>query len=199
MQANLQKILKRYNIRVSESVVSMVLGAVVVIALAVLAYNYFRSTNQPSVPPPPEIEEIESGLNGEIGTAGAAVALPVTHEVRTGETLWSIAEKYYRSGYNFMDIAVANSLADPKQIEVGQKLTIPNVAVREPLTVSEIKPAVTVSRIEGNSYLIAKGDNLWMIAVRAYGDGFRWPEIVKANNLANPDLIHPGNILTIPR
>jgi nucleoid-associated protein YgaU len=44
-----------------------------------------------------------------------------------------------------------------------------------------------------------KGDSLWKIAVRAYGDGYKWVSIAKANKLVNPNLIHSGNVLTLPR
>ncbi|PIZ97158.1 MAG: lectin, partial [Candidatus Levybacteria bacterium CG_4_10_14_0_2_um_filter_35_8] len=37
------------------------------------------------------------------------------------------------------------------------------------------------------------------IAVRAYGDGYRWVDIARANGLENPDLIFSGNVLKIPR
>jgi nucleoid-associated protein YgaU len=40
---------------------------------------------------------------------------------------------------------------------------------------------------------------LWTIAVRAYGDGYKWTEIAKANKLVNPNLIHPGNVFVLPR
>jgi len=46
---------------------------------------------------------------------------------------------------------------------------------------------------------VVKGDNLWQIALRAYGDGYQWVKIARENKLANPDLIHSGNILKIPR
>ena len=54
-------------------------------------------------------------------------------------------------------------------------------------------------KITGNSYTVISGDNLWDIAVRAYGDGYRWVDIAEANNLANPDLIHRGNVFKLPR
>ena len=57
----------------------------------------------------------------------------------------------------------------------------------------------TANEISGGEYQIAKGDSLWEISVRAYGDGYRWMEIAKANSLESPGLIHPGNTLTIPR
>lgn len=58
---------------------------------------------------------------------------------------------------------------------------------------------ITRGRIDGTSYTVQKGDYLWDIAVRAYGDGYRWVDIARANNLSNPDIIHSGNVFAIPR
>lgn len=48
-------------------------------------------------------------------------------------------------------------------------------------------------------YTIQLGDNLWDIAVKEYGDGFNYVDIVNANHLENPSLIFSGNVLIIPR
>jgi len=48
------------------------------------------------------------------------------------------------------------------------------------------------------TYTVVSGDTLWAIAERFYGDGNRYPEIAAASGVANPDLIHPGQVLTIP-
>ena len=49
------------------------------------------------------------------------------HEVKAGETLWKIAEKYYGDGSLYPRIFEANKdvLKDPNLIKVGQKLRIP--------------------------------------------------------------------------
>lgn len=47
-------------------------------------------------------------------------------------------------------------------------------------------------------HTVVSGDTLFAIAERFYGDGNKYPEIAKANGIANPDLIHPGQELTIP-
>lgn len=47
-------------------------------------------------------------------------------------------------------------------------------------------------------YTVVSGDTLWGIALKFYGDGMRYPEIAKANNIENPDLIYPGQVLYIP-
>lgn len=48
-------------------------------------------------------------------------------------------------------------------------------------------------------YTVKKGDSLWAIALRLYGDGFRWVDIAKANNLTHPYLIRVGAILKVPK
>ena len=49
-------------------------------------------------------------------------------------------------------------------------------------------------------YTVQKGDTLWKIAEKFYGNGSKYPEIVKANTppVKNPDLIQPGWVLRIP-
>ena len=54
--------------------------------------------------------------------------------------------------------------------------------------------------IESN-YTVVKGDSLSKIAKRFYGDANEWRKIFEANSdqIENPDLIHPGQVLRIPR
>jgi nucleoid-associated protein YgaU len=53
--------------------------------------------------------------------------------------------------------------------------------------------------ISGDSYTVMHGDNLWSIAIKAYGNGYKWTQIAKANKLTHPGTIHAGNVLQIPR
>lgn len=48
------------------------------------------------------------------------------------------------------------------------------------------------------TYEVVSGDTLWAISERFYGDGNRYQEIANASGVANPDLIYPGQVLTIP-
>jgi nucleoid-associated protein YgaU len=50
------------------------------------------------------------------------------------------------------------------------------------------------------TYLVARGDNLWKIAKREYGDSNWWYEIFNANRrlIKSPDLVHPGMTLRLP-
>lgn len=159
----------------------MVLGAIVLVIVGVLVVNYFKDRGSVGLP---------AGSTQTTGTN--------EHTVVKGETLWSIAENSYGSGYNWIDIKNANNLETDK-IEVGQKLVIPNdVTPKEPTT-TKSQIVNTQTSISGDTYTVVKGDNLWNIAVRAFGDGFKWTEIAEINNLKNPDIIHAGNVLILPR
>lgn len=54
---------------------------------------------------------------------------------------------------------------------------------------------------EARTYTVKGGDNLWKISQKYYGDGRQWETIYNANVKVigpDPDLIQPGQVLTIP-
>jgi hypothetical protein len=48
------------------------------------------------------------------------------------------------------------------------------------------------------TYTVESGDTLWAIAEQFYGDGNKYQIIADASGISNPDLIQPGQVLTIP-
>lgn len=180
MKFDLKKFLKQ--IKLNEESISMVLGVVVIVIVGILVVNYFRDKN-----------------TGKITENSIQTIAEKVHTVTKGETLWSIAEDSYGSGYNWVDIKSANNLKT-ENIEVGQQLTIPDVSPKQPTSTKQIETVTqTVSSVTGNTYIVVHGDCLWKIAVRAYGDGYQWTKIAKTNKLANPNIIHAGNVLILPR
>ena len=51
-----------------------------------------------------------------------------------------------------------------------------------------------------NTYTVVKGDSLWNIAKKFYGNGGQYTKIFSANNppIKNASLIYPGQVFTIP-
>lgn len=176
-------------VRINESTISTLLGMAVIVVVGILIFNYFKGV-QPTeeIPVETKTTPVEELADGEVPES-----LPVTHTVVAGESLWTVAEKYYGSGYNWVDIAAENELANPNLIEKGQALSIPKAAVKKPEQRTAFGPV-----IQDKEYAVQKGDHLWGIAVRAYQDGYRWPEIAAANQIANPDIIEPGTVLVLP-
>lgn len=182
---NIKNILKA--IRLNESTISMILGALVIIVVGILVVNYFK--DQETQGTLPEISSENQIENAKVGE---------TYTVAKGDNLWKIAENAYGSGYNWVDIASENNITNADMLSEGQQLVIPDVEPKL-ATVSSIMDESSTDTISGATYEVQKGDNLWNISVRAYQDGFKWVEIANANNLSNPDLIHEGNILVLPR
>ena len=50
------------------------------------------------------------------------------------------------------------------------------------------------------TYTVKSGDSLSKIAKHVYGDADKWHAIYEANRdkIKNPDLIHPGEVLSLP-
>jgi len=181
--------LKKY-VSNPDSLISLFLGLAVVIVIGVMIFNYVKS------PKAPGISDAKSDAKQEQQATASAAALPASHTVATGESLWKIADQYYKSGYNWVDIRDANNLSSPNAIEVGQKLTIPQVSKREPGQIANA--TIEVKRPADGKYTVKQGDSLWNISMEVYGTGYRWTEIAKLNKLENPGLIFTGNVLNLP-
>jgi LysM repeat protein len=102
------------------------------------------------------------------------------HLVQRGETLAQIA---YRYGTTVQALAALNNLHNPNVIYVGQCLLIPGGTTPPPSTGCTI------------TYVVQRGEYLKQIAARY---GVDWQVLAQINGLSNPNLIYPGQRLTIP-
>jgi len=93
------------------------------------------------------------------------------HVVRSGDTLWKIANTYQTT---IQAIVELNGLADPNRLVIGQALVVP-----------------TQERI----HTVQPGDTLWKIA-QNYGTTVQ--NLAQANNITDPNRIYPGQRLVIP-
>ncbi len=180
-----------------ESYTSLFLGIVVVVVAAILVFSFIKGRNLTTSTQSTSTATATATPVPTQRQVGGTKMLPKTYSVKAGDDLWSIAEKIYGSGYNWVDLANANKLSDPNVLFSGTNLIVPNVKTR--VVTSTVPTTVTQPSITGVTYTVQKGDYLWEIALRAYGDGYKWVDIAKANSLANPDIIHSGNVLKIPR
>jgi nucleoid-associated protein YgaU len=170
-----------------DSYVSLALGLAVVLVVGMIAFNYFKAKMQPSQKQSEETTQ----------QAQENLTLPAKYTVKAGDTLWSIAEKYYKSGYNWVDVKDTNKLASPDSLTEGQVLDIPDVKPRV-VTAGEVSSAFTDKKPDIKEYTVVRGDSLWKIAEKSYGTGYKWVDIANANHLVHPDIIHAGNVLLLP-
>ena len=110
----------------------------------------------------------------------------ITHKVRNGESLWTIAKKYRVSQH---DIAAVNKIRNRSMIRIGQKLTIPVPGVNLASMSNSAMPGYNKL-----TYKVRKGDTLGHIA-EDYGT--KASTIRKWNSLKYGQHIFPGQKLTL--
>lgn len=98
------------------------------------------------------------------------------------------------------DIAVAITLK--QYIGFATKtvrVITPAVPEKKPAVAAEA-PRDTSSAPTASTYTVVRGDCLWNIAKRLYGNGALYTKIYEANRdkIKSPNLIYPGQVLTIP-
>lgn len=123
----------------------------------------------------------------------------ITYTVRRGDTLSQIAMAY---GVTIAHIVEINNIQNPNLIYPGQKLRITD-SNNKTLN-QEIQQTGNLnngSTNNGNSntgtryrYVVRRGDTLSQIA-RIYGVSVAY--LVRVNNISNPNLIYPGQIIRI--
>ena len=127
---------------------------------------------------PPTAEDLKAELDShDLGTDGVEIEVDGDKAVIKGEVAdQSIFEKAI--------MAVGNTLGISKVEAAEVKISDSNAAGVDAPVFHEVK----------------KGDTLWAISKRAYGDGSKYPVIFEANKpmLSDPDKIYPGQMLRIP-
>ena len=120
-------------------------------------------------------------------------ASTITHKVKSGETLSSIAKKY---NTNVNAIIKTNGLKNNKiragiVLKIPSKQTASSVAASAPKTVAQAKPSFSEAT---TSYKVSAGDSLWKIANRF---NTTVSKIQLANGMEGTDL-YIGQLLVIP-
>jgi cell wall-associated NlpC family hydrolase len=125
-------------------------------------------------------EPVDESQNGDQLTASPASGGGTTYQVVQGDTLKDIAAQF---GVDVSSLVSANGLANPDLIHPGDNIHIPENSASFAETLV--------------SYTVQPGDTLRGIAT-AHGVSYTAIVNYEANGITNPDLIHPGQELTIP-
>jgi len=178
---------KKY-IKSSEELVSMLLGLAIVVVVVSLIFNFVQRKKG--------TVEIPGSTNINLSNEAIKQNKSDFYIVEKGDNLWKIAEKKYNNGYVWTKIAQENNLKNASIIYVGQELKMPVVETKIAATTNQ-----TDNKITQGEYKVVRNDNLWKIAVRAYGDGYKWTNIWQENKtlIKNPNLLEIGMMIKIPK
>jgi nucleoid-associated protein YgaU len=167
----------------------------------------FGKKANPEVTSTPEAEMSAEPTGTVAGTEIAVTTAPVVkpmvgkeYTVAEGDSLWTIAEKAYGSGYNFVDIASASKLDDVDNLAVGQKLTLPTVQAKASTVMGSLNGDGVSTKNPDSipaTYTVVQGDSLWNIASTQYNNAYEWTKIATLNNLKYPDFIDAGQVLRL--
>lgn len=125
------------------------------------------------------------------------------HRVENGEALITIAKMY---GVKVEDLMAWNNIGDPRRIRAGQVLVLENKTSQAPSSSEAIKEEKTpgtplkLSDVSSSAvsapinYRVKDGDTLWDIARR---HGVTISDIQAWNNLSDPSVVKPGDMLAI--
>ena len=120
-----------------------------------------------------------AGGNVNTNSAPSNNSNSTTYTVKSGDTLSGIAAKF---GTTYQKIAADNGIANPNIIHPGQVLKI-NATSNKNTTQNSTR-----------TYTVKSGDTLSGIAAKF---GTTYQEIARKNGIANPNIIHPGQVLKI--
>lgn len=99
-----------------------------------------------------------------------------------------------------LDVTVAITLKQYISYSTKTVKVVKPAAEEKKPTVAEEKPRETSTAPKAKTYTVKKGDCLWNIAKKYYGNGAQYTKIAAANKdkIKNPNLIYAGQVLTIP-
>ena len=199
-------------LRWSQAPARRLVTAALLLFIAVPAMGIETASAVPDSPSPvaTATASVAPEPSASVGTPSRATALveiapaPLTHTVKRGETLWSIAEHHLGSGNRYPEILKLNNdllRGKPQFLRPGWVLTLPAAARVDAGQASE------ASDRAHSRYTVVKGDTLSEIAQQHLDDAEAWPRIFEASRgiaqpdgrrLTDPDLILPGWHLLIP-
>lgn len=212
-------------ISTNQSQLATILIGLLVVVAGFLTYNYLQSRQTQNT-----TGKVSNGAINQITPTGSEQITETKglYVVKAGDTLSSIAEQIYGNSQNWREIAQANDIPlEQPVIKVGQELKLPAIGgpvsengqeiaqaeptveptvepTQEPTVTPTIQPTETPATAV-QTYTVVRGDTLWEIAQKFYGDGTKWHKIFDANSLSMYSvdghafpLIHAGNILVIP-
>ena len=157
---------------------------------AVTYINKLRSWKEQNKP----VRLVITGLFGKVLQGGNVNQLYLITDFKTSSKFGYDSDVLY-------DIKLVEyKQSRPRQIEV--KKPTPVNPVPKPVVTPKPtpRPPTTPPKPKPRTHTVVRGDCLWIIARKYYGDGSKWPTIYNANKgkIKNPHWIYPGQVFTIP-
>lgn len=130
-----------------------------------------------------------------------AVETRRVYEVKPGESLSEICQRFYGTAAHTDRLAACNGIDDPDAVRSGSKLLIPLIGqlLGSPDSAQVVPPPEPAAAAA--TYQVQPGDSLTEIASRLLGSATRWRQLYQLNRnvIKDPDHIKVGTVLNLPR
>lgn len=207
----------------SQRAAALLIGSIVVLLPTSAALASTAPTGQsttadrlPGQPPPPQATQTQHGTPPATATAAAGTTYTV-RQTRPAQSLWGIAEQQLGDGERWREIAELNdgrTMTDGTPFQANGFLQ-PGWQLRMPGTGKTAEDArtprgdSTPAHGQGErAVTVHPGDSLSKIAAEELGDGNQWPRLFEPSRdtpqpgglptITNPDIIYPGQQVTVP-
>ncbi len=194
--------------RWDDSLISLGLGALVVVVSGILIYNYFSGQTprilqeqMQTLASPTVIAQAQ-----QTADPAAAQVTPIAFSSRpSNEVIAPATPKPVVTTQPTIQPTVAPT-AVPTQIAQATvaptQVPVPTMVAAPVQTTAPVAAAVAPkadTKTLPASYTVASGDTLWDLSAKFYGTGFEWKKIAQANNLSNARELAVGANISIPR
>jgi nucleoid-associated protein YgaU len=200
--------------RWDDSLISLGLGALVVVVSGILIYNYFSGQTagflqetqkaNSSAAPSAQVAQIPAQTGSAAPSSSAApsktpsattgtATLPAKHTVAAGESFWKISERYYGTGYEWKRIAEANNMLG-KSLNPGAVIDIPRAELIS-ATSTEKSPAPTqIAQVKPTDSPKASATVAPTATAIAKASPTNTPAAVANNQQVKPEVAPTGSI-----
>ncbi|MFD5633624.1 hypothetical protein ACFWJM_05700 [Streptomyces sp. NPDC127077] len=206
----------------SQRAAALLVGSILVLlpassALASDAQAVTTTAGAARTPGQPSPSPTTSQAAQDVPVSAGGSSSYTVRESRPAESLWSIAERELGDGERWREIADLNEghpmpggqvFQSSSFLQPGWTLTMPEQSGRQGLrTQTKERGVVSVEKGE-HVVTVRSGDSLSAIAEAELGDGTAWPRLFESSRgkpqpdglpaITNPDLIYPGQQVTVP-
>lgn len=156
--------------------------------------DYFSGCDYRDIPDP--LSAVDTII--EMKNSGKPVRFTITGGMNV--SMYVTIEKFEteEQGGDLETIHYSISLKEYREVTIRQikvEVSTKKATISAPVSRTDTSPS------GGQTYTVVKGDCLWNIAKKFYGNGSKYTAIYNANKSViggNPNLIYPGQVLTIP-
>lgn len=125
------------------------------------------------------------------------------YTVKSGDGWWSIAQSQLGNGARMNELAVYNGMTTRTMLHPGDKLKIPGKydtnSNNNSTSTTMNNNTITGYNEEAGTYTVQAGDGWWKIASKTMGSGLKMYALAKHNGMSITTMLHPGNVLKIPK